>query len=96
MQSEDNFTFKGQLLYSTKLALLAHLIRVNDWGHFKLLWNIFYNKIDMLLYQPILNNLSDLLEWVIDPVYRKVSFSRFFKSDRVTCKEFKIEEVKTR
>ena len=54
-KDEDNIVFLGQLLHSSKLAYIAECVRINDWGNFKLLWNQYKSKVDMLTYQPILN-----------------------------------------
>ena len=38
---EDNVKFGGQLLYSSKLALMTGLVRVNDWKNFKVMWELY-------------------------------------------------------
>lgn len=34
LAAEENLKFEGQLLHSTKLALLAEMVRLNDWKDF--------------------------------------------------------------
>ena len=68
----------GQLLHSSKLAYIAECIRINDWTNFKLLWKVYREKVDLLVYQPILSELLNMLDWMIDPVYNRISLRGLF------------------
>lgn len=61
MAAEENLKFEGQLLHSTKLALMAELVRLNAWTDFQEAFAPFKGKLDLLLYQPLLKNLLDLV-----------------------------------
>lgn len=69
IREEENVRFLGQMLYSSKLALMNGFLGRNDWRNFKKLWKIYETKLDLIIYQPILRSLFQMLEWVIDPVY---------------------------
>ena len=85
--------FLGQMLYSSKLALLAGLVQVNDWKNFSLMWELLKNKLDLLLYQPLLSSLMNMMEWVIDPQYQKISMGRHFKGNKKRSpKEFPLSD----
>lgn len=77
--SQENLEFEGQLLYSSKLAVITELVKNNDWADFSSLWAGFKNKFDLVLYQPLLHALLDLFEWVIEPLVVPVSFQGFFR-----------------
>lgn len=55
------------------------MVRLNDWVAFEAAWTPFKEKLDLLLYQPLLKNLLDLLEWAIEPLSQPVGFQRFFR-----------------
>jgi hypothetical protein len=80
--SEEDIKFEGQLLHSTKLALISELVRLNDWADFEAAWSPFKDKIDLLLYQPLLRHLLDLLEWAIDPLVQATGYHRFFRTEK--------------
>lgn len=40
---------------------MAELVRQNDWQNFKILWEIYKNSLDLLIYQPLLHALYDML-----------------------------------
>jgi hypothetical protein len=82
--SEEDLKFEGQLLHSTKLALMAELVRLNDWTDFEAAWTPFKDKLDLLLYQPLLRSLLDLVEWAIQPLFQTVSYHRFFRNESAT------------
>lgn len=77
--SQENLEFEGQLLHSSKLAVITELVKNNDWADFSSLWAGFKNKFDLVLYQPLLHALLDLFEWVIEPLVVPVSFQGFFR-----------------
>jgi hypothetical protein len=79
--NEENQEFEGQLLYSSKLALINQLLRTNNWQDFASAWAGFKLKFDLLLYQPILHSLLNLLEWAIDPL-EPSGFQKFFRLER--------------
>ena len=70
--------FEGQLLHSSKLALITELLRLNNWTDFTAIWTPFKFKFDLVLYQPLLHVLLDLLEWAIEPLLAPSGFQRFF------------------
>jgi hypothetical protein len=61
LYQEESLKFEGQLLHSTKLALISELLRLNDWSDFEAAWIPYKNNIDLLLYQPLLKHLLDLV-----------------------------------
>lgn len=62
---EDNLKFFGQLLYSTRLSLYTQFVKMNEWNTFEKLWSVHKKNFDLLLYQPLLNELLKLIEWFI-------------------------------
>jgi hypothetical protein len=64
------------------LALIAELVKLNDWRDFEAAWTPFKDKLDLLLYQPLLRHLLDLLEWAIDPLVRATGYHRFFRNEK--------------
>ena len=91
LKDEDNLKFAGQLLYSSKLALMTCMVRVNDWKNFWILWEHYKYKIDLLLYQPLLIALMDMIDWIIEPLYSKISTSRFFKKPYTSKNQFPLD-----
>jgi hypothetical protein len=80
---EENLRFEGQLLHSSKLALISELVRINNWKDFIPAWAPFKGKLDLLLYQHLLRYLLNLIEWTIEPLIQNtISFQRFFKFDK--------------
>ena len=69
------------MVHSTKLAVLAGMVRVNAWEEFTRAWRSYRGKVDLLIYQPLLTNLLDLIEWAIEPITRPIGFQRFFKNE---------------
>lgn len=83
LANEENIKFEGQLLHSTKFALIAELVRQNSWTDFVQSWSGFKGKIDLLLYQPLLRYLLNLIEWSLEPLFIKASpYHKFFKVSR--------------
>lgn len=68
------------MLYSPKLALINGFVLENDWENFSKMWEVYETKIDLIMYQPLLKSLLDMLEWMIHPLYSKVSYSKFFSN----------------
>lgn len=53
------------MLHSPRLAIINGFITINDWGNFKKVWLTIQDKIDLIVYQPLLKSLLSKLEWVI-------------------------------
>lgn len=51
----------GQLLHSSKLALINGFVSQNDWNNFITLWKVYHDKVDLIIYQPLLKSLLDML-----------------------------------
>lgn len=66
------------MLYSPKLALINGFVLENDWENFSKMWEVYETKIDLIMYQPLLKSLLNMLERVIHPLYSKISYSKFF------------------
>lgn len=80
------------MLHSSKLALINGFVIINDWHHFIKAWTFYEEKIDLVIYQYLLKSLFNLLEWIIDPLYTKISFSKYFKSSYSLNINFDTEE----
>ena len=52
---------------------------MNEWQLFEKLWMTHEEYFDLMLYQPLLNELLNLIEWSIEPIYEQISFGRFVK-----------------
>lgn len=78
------------MLHSSKLAIINGFVNLNDWYNFIKMWSNYQDKIDLVTYQPLLRSLMQLLEWVIDPFYSKISFSKYFKSSKSLVKQFPV------
>lgn len=78
------------MLHSSKLAIINGFVNLNDWYHFTKMWSNYQDRIDLIIYQPLLRSLMHLLEWIIDPFYSKISFSKYFKSSRSSVKQFPV------
>ncbi len=57
---------------------------MNEWQLFEKLWTPYKASFDLMLYQPLLNELLNLAEWSIEPIYEQVSFGRFVKNIKKT------------
>jgi hypothetical protein len=55
-------------------------VRLNEWKIFEKLWLSHKNTFDLMLYQPLLKELLNLIEWSIEPIYSQISFGRFMKN----------------
>lgn len=55
------------------------MVRCNNWLDFTLLWAPLKNKFDLILYQPLLHALLDLIEWAIEPLLQPIGFQKFFR-----------------
>lgn len=80
------------MLHSSKLALINGFILINDWHHFIKAWTFYEDKIDLVIYQYLLKSLLQLLEWIIDPLYTKISFSKYFKGNYSLDIKFETED----
>lgn len=49
------------MLYSSKLALMNGFVENNDWLNFISMWKQYENKIDLIIYQPLLRSLLNML-----------------------------------
>ena len=76
--NEENLKFEGQLINSTKLALITELLKINDWTDFSQHWAPYKGKIDLLLYQPLLKELLNFIEWAIEPLSATISYQKYF------------------
>ena len=76
--NEENLKFEGQLINSTKLALITELLKINDWTDFSQHWSPYKGKIDLLLYQPLLKELLNFIEWAIEPLSATISYQKYF------------------
>ncbi len=73
--------------------ILEAMLRVNDWEHFEVLFSILGTVIDFSFHEPLLKCIFDLIEWIINPIYCKISPSRYFPEDNSKIPiSFKIEE----
>lgn len=78
-------------LDNQKFWLMEALVSINDWDDFEAIYRIFQHHIIIQSHQPLLTKLFQLIEWMIDPIYRNVSPSRFVKK-KIQKKEFIFEE----
>ena len=64
---------------------------MNEWELFERLWGGYKAHFDMMLYQPLLNEVLNLIEWMVEPIYEQISFGRFVKN-LVKSERFKEKE----
>jgi THO complex subunit 2 len=69
---------KKQYWNNQKLWLMEALVRVNAWDKVEEMYYFFHDYFDPSMLSPLVQALIDLCHWMIEPLYRKVSFSRFF------------------
>lgn len=55
------------------------LVRNNSWLYFEKLFLSLNCVVDLTSHLPLLSAVSEFLEWIIEPVYRKISPTRFTK-----------------
>lgn len=79
------------MIYSSKLAFINGFVVKNDWRNFKKLWKMYEKKIDLIIYQPMLRSLLKMLGWVIDPLYAKVSYCRYFNTEYSNIDGFPVQ-----
>jgi hypothetical protein len=61
IRDEENLIFMGQMLYSSKLAVANGFVKENGWNHFVGVWKNYQNKVDLIIYQPLLKSLLEML-----------------------------------
>lgn len=49
------------MIYSSKLALLHGFVLNNDWFNFMNMWKDYRSKIDLIIYQPLIRTLIEML-----------------------------------
>eukprot|EP01022_Parablepharisma_sp_SALTPOND_P003062 TRINITY_DN1121_c0_g1_i1.p1 TRINITY_DN1121_c0_g1~~TRINITY_DN1121_c0_g1_i1.p1 ORF type:complete len:867 (-),score=104.28 TRINITY_DN1121_c0_g1_i1:1480-4080(-) len=69
---------RKQHLQNQKLWLMEALIKVNAWAKVEELYHYLKDHFDPSMLQPLLQALLDICHWTIEPIYRKISFSRYF------------------
>eukprot|EP00826_Nyctotherus_ovalis_P047430 TRINITY_DN5453_c0_g1_i8.p1 TRINITY_DN5453_c0_g1~~TRINITY_DN5453_c0_g1_i8.p1 ORF type:complete len:1085 (+),score=310.03 TRINITY_DN5453_c0_g1_i8:465-3719(+) len=79
---------KKQYWNNQKLWLMESLVRVNAWDKVEELYYALQEFFDPSMLQPLVQTLIDLCHWAIEPLYRKISFSRFFPSFSPVLCEF--------
>ncbi|KRX01417.1 Armadillo-type fold [Pseudocohnilembus persalinus] len=77
-RDQKEVSIMGQYLYNQKLWLMYTLVLVNDWKHFSLIFGTLSSSIDIQSHSMLLDALCNLLNWMIEKVYRPISPSRFF------------------
>lgn len=45
------------MLHSSKLAVVNGFVVLNDWENFVKLWSSYQDKVDLVIYQPLLRTL---------------------------------------
>lgn len=71
--------FRIPLLDNQKFWLLEALVHINAWDDFESVYQIFSHHIILQSHNPTLTQLLNLLEWMIDPLYKQVSPCRFIR-----------------
>lgn len=79
---------KKQYWSNQKLWLMEALVRVNGWSKVEELYYFLREFFDPSMLQPLVQALIDLCHWIIEPIYRKISYSRFFPSFNPKLYEF--------
>jgi len=72
-----------------KLWLMEALVKNNSWILFEKLYGSLNSCFDLNSHLPLLNTILNYLEWLIEPVYRPISPTRFTKKP-VTLVNFPI------
>lgn len=79
-EKKEFLEMKKQQPDNQKLWLLEALIRENAWAKAEEVYYFMKDYYDPTFYQPLLQALFDILHWAIEPIYRKVSYTKFFPS----------------
>ena len=59
--------------------MLEALVHINAWDDFESIYQIFSHHIILQSHNPTLTQLLNLLEWMIDPLYKQISPCRFIR-----------------
>lgn len=86
-EKEDLNELKKQDLKNQKFILLSALVRVNDFYHSEVLFNLYNNYFDPLSNSFLTKALCDLTEWMIEPLFREISLSKIIQSSPVIKNE---------